>query len=72
MSDVRDLLIELGTEELPPKALKKLMQAFDAGIKQGLTKAKLNFSAIKAYAAPRRLAVVVNDVEVCLWDLILT
>lgn len=64
MSDVRDLLIELGTEELPPKALKKLMQAFEAGIEQGLTKAELKFSAIKAYAAPRRLAVVVNDVEI--------
>ncbi|PCI51318.1 MAG: glycine--tRNA ligase subunit beta, partial [Moraxellaceae bacterium] len=68
MSDVRDLLIELGTEELPPKALKKLMQAFEAGIEQGLTKAKLNFSAIKSYAAPRRLAVVVNDVDVCQQD----
>ena len=64
MSDVRDLLIELGTEELPPKALKKLIQAFEAGIKQGLEKAKLNFSAIKSYAAPRRMAVVVNDLQV--------
>ena len=63
MSDVRDLLIELGTEELPPKALKKLMQAFAAGIEQGLTKAELKFSAIEAYASPRRLAVVVKDVE---------
>jgi len=54
----------LGTEELPPKALKKLMKAFEAGIKQGLTKAELSFSEIKAYAAPRRLAVVVSDVQV--------
>ncbi len=60
----KDLLIELGTEELPPKALKKLIKAFEAGIEQGLTKAELKFSAITAYAAPRRLAVVVNDVEV--------
>jgi len=64
MSDVKDLLLELGTEELPPKALKKLMKAFEAGIKQGLTKAELSFSEIKAYAAPRRLAVVVSDVQV--------
>ena len=64
MSDVRDLLIELGTEELPPKALKKLIQAFEAGIKQGLEKAELNFSAIKSYAAPRRMAVVVTDLQV--------
>lgn len=64
MSDTKDLLIELGTEELPPKALKKLMQAFEAGIEKGLTKAELKFSAINAYASPRRLAVVVNDVDV--------
>ena len=38
MTDKRDLLIELGTEELPPKALKKLIQAFEKGIKQGLEK----------------------------------
>jgi glycyl-tRNA synthetase beta chain len=64
MSDVRDLLIELGTEELPPKALKKLIQAFKTGIKQGLEKANLSFSTIEDYAAPRRMAVVVNDLQV--------
>jgi glycyl-tRNA synthetase beta chain len=64
MSDTKDLLIELGTEELPPKALKKLIQAFQAGIEQGLTKAELKFSDVKAYAAPRRLAVVVNELDV--------
>ena len=64
MSDVRDLLIELGTEELPPKALKKLIQAFEGGIKQGLEKAELSFSAIKSFAAPRRMAVVINDLQV--------
>ncbi|MDH5358487.1 MAG: glycine--tRNA ligase subunit beta [Gammaproteobacteria bacterium] len=64
MSDVRDLLIELGTEELPPKALKKLMLAFETGIKQGLEKAELSFSAIRSYAAPRRMAVVVDDLQV--------
>ncbi len=64
MSDTRDLLIELGTEELPPKALKKLIQTFEAGIQQGLEKAELNFSSIRSYAAPRRMAVVVNDLQV--------
>ncbi len=60
MTDKRDLLIELGTEELPPKALKKLIQAFEKGIKQGLEKAELSFDAIRSYAAPRRMAVVVD------------
>ena len=36
MSELRDLLIELGTEELPPKALAKLIKAFETGIQQGL------------------------------------
>ncbi len=60
----RDLLIELGTEELPPKALKKLINAFEASIKQSLDKAKLSFTTIQSYAAPRRMAVVVNDLQV--------
>jgi len=64
MTDKRDLLIELGTEELPPKALKKLIQAFEAGIKQGLEKAELSFSAIRSYAAPRRMAVVVDGLAI--------
>jgi len=64
MTDKRDLLIELGTEELPPKALKKLIQAFEAGIKQGLEKAELSFDAIRSYAAPRRMAVVVDGLAI--------
>lgn len=64
MSDGRDLLIELGTEELPPKTLKKLIQAFETNIKQGLEKAELSFDAIRSYAAPRRMAVVVDGLQV--------
>ncbi|RLA05301.1 MAG: glycine--tRNA ligase subunit beta [Gammaproteobacteria bacterium] len=64
MSEVRDLLIEIGTEELPPKALKKLMMALEAEIKKGLEGAGLSFAAIKSFAAPRRLAVVVDDLLV--------
>ncbi len=63
MTDVRDLLIELGTEELPPKALKKLSSAFEAGIKSGLEKAELSFDSIRSYAAPRRMAIVVEGLQ---------
>jgi len=56
----RDFLVELGTEELPPKSLKNLRDAFAAGIRDGLTKAGLSFGAVHAYAAPRRLAVLVE------------
>jgi len=63
MTNTRDLLIELGTEELPPKALKKLIQAFESGIKQGLEKAELSFDSIRSYAAPRRMAVIVDGLQ---------
>lgn len=56
----RDLLIEIGTEELPPVALKGLSEAFEQGIRDELEKADLGFAGIKRYAAPRRLAVLVE------------
>ena len=59
----QDFLVELGTEELPPKALNTLAEAFLAGIEKGLQAAGLNFSAKKVYAAPRRLAVLLTQLE---------
>lgn len=55
-----DFLVELGTEELPPKNLKNLMNAFVDSIQTDLTALELSFGAVKAYAAPRRLAVLVE------------
>jgi len=57
-----DLLIELGTEELPPKALKKLSAAFSNGIVEGLKKAGFEISDVESFAAPRRLAVLIKDI----------
>ena len=57
----RDLLIEIGTEELPPKALKKLSLAFLDGVKNGLAKADLEYAGIKPYASPRRLALLISE-----------
>lgn len=59
----RDLLIEIGTEELPPKALKRLSDAFTQGIVDGLKEAELGHGEFKAYATPRRLAVLVSQLE---------
>ncbi|ROQ21733.1 glycyl-tRNA synthetase beta chain [Marinimicrobium koreense] len=56
-----DFLFELGTEELPPKALKTLMNALREGIAGGLDTQDLDYNAIHAYASPRRLAVLVRD-----------
>jgi len=55
------LLIELGTEELPPKSLKTLAIAFHDNIKSQLDSNNLTYSDIKWFATPRRLAVQVFD-----------
>lgn len=52
-----NLLIEIGTEELPPKALRNLAESFLANFSDELAKADLPFSASTWYAAPRRLAI---------------
>ena len=55
-----NLLIEIGTEELPPKALRTLAESFQANFSEELTKAELPFESIEWYAAPRRLALYVK------------
>jgi len=61
--NTRDLLIEIGTEELPPKALKTLSRAFLAGIHNGLKSAGLEFEDLVNYASPRRLSVLVIELQ---------
>ena len=53
----KDFLVELGTEELPPKALKTLAESFRDGIISGIKAAGLAHGEVKYFAAPRRLAV---------------
>lgn len=61
----QDLLIELGTEELPPKSLKRLSQAFGRQLYKHLETARLTAdgSTYQVYATPRRLAVRVIAVK---------
>ena len=63
MSDTKDFLFELGTEELPPKSLCKLSQALGREIEIGLEKAALSHGGVSLYAAPRRLAVWVRNLQ---------
>ncbi|MFI3185450.1 MAG: glycine--tRNA ligase subunit beta, partial [Methylococcaceae bacterium] len=63
MSTKKHLLFELGSEELPPKTLLKLSNALLNNIIQGLNAAELTFTASKAYATPRRLAVFIENLE---------
>ncbi|WP_339801466.1 glycine--tRNA ligase subunit beta [uncultured Marinobacter sp.] len=59
----QDFLVELGTEELPPKSLKTLSDAFTRGIVSGLESAGISFGSVEAFAAPRRLAVRIRKLE---------
>ena len=63
MSEVNDLLVEIGTEELPPQSLRELAAALSLGVAQGLDRQDLSHGAITTYATPRRLAVLINDVQ---------
>lgn len=58
---VQDFFVEIGTEELPPKALKTLATAFAENITEELAKQNLSHADVSWYAAPRRLAVRVNQ-----------
>ncbi|HZF25042.1 MAG TPA: glycine--tRNA ligase subunit beta [Steroidobacteraceae bacterium] len=58
----RDLLVEIGTEELPPLALKGLADALLAGIVQRLDDAHVKHGRAQRFASPRRLAVLVKGV----------
>lgn len=60
MSKADDFLVEIGTEELPPKALRSLMEAFAANLTLAIDTARLARGDVRAYASPRRLAVVVD------------
>ena len=55
----QNFLVEIGTEELPPKALKTLATSFADNVEAELNLAGLSFDKIEWFAAPRRLAVKV-------------
>ncbi|MDH5325371.1 MAG: glycine--tRNA ligase subunit beta [Gammaproteobacteria bacterium] len=68
MSVKDDLLIEIGTEELPPKSLRQLSAAFSQGISDGLKKLGLSYEQLHSYATPRRLAVLVSQLDAAQQD----
>ncbi len=59
----RNLLFELGCEELPPKALKSLAEALEEGVVNGLQQHGLSHGQTKWYATPRRLAIHITDLD---------
>ena len=58
-----DFLLELGTEELPPKLLLKLSNSLRDNYEQELNKLNLNFNNTKAFATPRRLAITISELQ---------
>ncbi|MCB1857483.1 MAG: glycine--tRNA ligase subunit beta [Gammaproteobacteria bacterium] len=61
MVESADLLFELGTEELPPTALKTLSESLTTEFVTGLEKAGLAHGAVQSFATPRRLALIVKE-----------
>ena len=56
------ILFELGCEELPPKSLKTLRDALQNSVTEQLSDADISFDTIKAFAAPRRLALQIHGI----------
>ncbi len=59
-SNTKDLLIEIGTEELPPKSLRTMMENFGSNFSQKLNEAELEFESLQTFATPRRLALLIK------------
>ena len=57
------ILFELGCEELPPKSLKTLRDALQASVTEQLNELDISFDSIKAFAAPRRLALQIEGIS---------
>lgn len=64
MSDNRDLLIEIGVEELPIRALQPLSNALAQGLAEALEEAGLKAREARPFAAPRRLGCLLSDLPI--------
>ena len=67
-TQTEEFIVEIGTEELPPTALRKLAESFSAGIKLGLNEAELSYGTVSTYASPRRLAVKIEQLQLAQAD----
>lgn len=62
MADRADLLVEIGTEELPPKSLGDMSEAFGRELGEKLRGHGLDFGEVSVFATPRRFAALFSDV----------
>ncbi len=63
MTQKQNLLLEIGCEELPPKSLLKLSESLKGNLISNLNAAELTFNYATVYATPRRLAVMISDLD---------
>jgi len=68
MDERRDLLVEIGTEELPPTALLRLSESFTQGFQAQLAQNGLDCHDIETFATPRRLAFLASGVQLAQAD----
>ncbi len=68
MAEQQDLLVEIGTEELPPKALGSLSKALHDSFAAALDQRSLGFQSIRRFASPRRLALLVRSLDLAQAD----
>ncbi|MDP8321461.1 MAG: glycine--tRNA ligase subunit beta [Candidatus Stygibacter australis] len=61
--DKRDMLIELGVEEIPAGYIEPAMEKFCSSIEASLKKAGLGYNKVERYSTPRRLALCIRDLE---------
>lgn len=60
--DLRDLVLEIGTEEIPSRFLPPMLQTFKDIAKEEFTNSRLSFKEVQTYATPRRLVLFVNGI----------
>ena len=63
LPNTADFLVELGTEELPPKALRRLECAFADSLRSRINDAGLSMGSLQTFATPRRLAIQISDLQ---------
>lgn len=61
MPECQDLIVEIGSEELPPMSLNKMSLAFATQIKEQMTSQGLSFGEVYNFATPRRIAVLIKN-----------
>lgn len=57
-----DFLVEIGTEELPPKSLYQLASSFASNVEKELNQENLNYECVQFFATPRRLAILIKAI----------